>query len=641
MIKIIKAPFSFVGAYFNKSISLLVMSSLIIVMLVPLGFLATSLTQGSWASVQQGILEKHRFLAKNLESTVNLFFKGQQQSLKPLSAELALVESTDAKRIQELLEEHLEPNEHIVVMTYIPEGSTTSQVAIAQQFKKLTDIKLAYSDGSKAKALATYDNYYTRNSISPAFKSTISDQPVILLKQKVVDKYMGKKGVLLVEFSLKFFSQLCAKISFGEFGGCTILDQSQQVVASPNEDWQENIHKLSGSEMALALKKSIASKDENSDIIYFESPYLDTEMVAGVSHINNPAWSIFISQPTSKLGFQVKKVIKTVSKWLAFGILISLIIAHFLTQKITAPINELAVKAREARIRSGTFTSLGKAPDSAPLEIRQMYAAISALIQKLSASSNKVKKMNYSLEKDIQKATAKLTATNKYLYTISTKDHLTKIANRRYFEIKMEKILLQASNERIGVILIDVDKFKFINDEYGHDAGDLALKHISKILHESAKGIGLPARLGGDEFVVYIKNPTQQALFEYAEKLRQTVQNSPIIWHKNTIKLSLSIGGADYDIDGVITLDQLLKYADEAMFIAKENGRNHVAIYGDTLPRPREDEESAQIGYEHQKTHRDVEAPQGADLEMNVVENKVAESNVVENNGIIEFSAES
>jgi len=126
--------------------------------------------------------------------------------------------------------------------------------------------------------------------------------------------------------------------------------------------------------------------------------------------------------------------------------------------------------------------------------------------------------------------------------------------------------------------------------------------------------------------VVYIKNPTQQALFEYAEKLRQTVQNSPIIWHKDTIKLSLSIGGADYDIDGVITLDQLLKYADEAMFIAKENGRNHVAIYGDTMPRPREDEENAQIGYEHQKTHRDVEATPSTDLE---------------NNGIIEFSAES
>ena len=641
MIKIIKAPFSFVGAYFNKSISLLVMSSLIIVMLVPLGFLATSLTQGSWVSVQQDILEKHRFLAKNLESTVNLFFKGQQQSLKSLSAELALIESMDVKRTQQLLEEYLEPNEHIVAMTYIPEGSTTSQVAIAQQFKKLTDIKLAYNDGSKAKSLATYDNYYTKNSISPVFKSTISDQPVILLKQKVVDKYMGKKGVLLIEFSLKFFSQLCAKISFGEFGGCTILDQNQQVVASPNEDWQEDMHKLAGSEMALALKKSIASKDEKSDIIYYESPYLDTEMVAGVSHINNPAWSIFISQPTSELGFQVKKVVKTVSQWLAFGILISLIIAHFLTRKITAPINELAVKAREARIRSETFTSLGKAPDSAPLEIRQMYAAISALIQKLSASSNKVKKMNYSLEKDIQKATAKLTATNKYLYTISTKDHLTKIANRRYFEMKMEKMLRQASKERIGIILIDVDKFKFINDEYGHDAGDLALKHISRILHESAKGFGLPARLGGDEFVVYIKNPTQQSLFEYAEKLRQTVQNSPIIWHKNTIKLSLSIGGADYDIDGVITLDQLLKYADEAMFIAKENGRNHVALYGDTMPRPREDEENAEVGYDNQKTHRDVEAPQVTDLEMNVVENKVAESNVIENNGIIEFSAES
>ena len=593
MIKIIKAPFSLVAGFFNKSISLLVMSSLVLVMLVPLAFLATSLTQGSWVSVQQDILEKHRFLAKNLESTVSLFFKTQQQSLKSLSAELALTEADNSKRIQQLLEQYVNPNEHIVAMTYMPKGSKVSQVVIAQQYKKLTDVKLDYNDGSKAKNLATYDTYYTKHSISPVFTSSISDQPVVLLKKAVLDSFMDKKGVLLVEYSTRYLSQLCSKISFGELGGCTILDQNQQVVASPNKDWREEIHKLAGSEMVSALKKLEATEGEeegSADIIYYNSPYLDTQMVAGVSHVGNPAWNIFISQPTSELGFQVKRVVKTVSQWLAFGILISLIIAHFLTQKITSPINELAVKAREARIRSKTFTSLGKAPDNAPLEIRQMYAAISALIQKLSESNHKIKKMNYNLEKDIQKATAKLTATNKYLYNISTQDHLTKIANRRFFEMKMEKLLSQACNERIGIILIDVDKFKFINDEYGHDAGDLALKHISKILHESAKGIGLPARLGGDEFVVYIKNPSQQELFEYAEKLRQTVQNSPIVWHKKTIKLSLSIGGVDYDIDGVITLDQLFKYADEAMYVSKENGRNHVALYGDTRPRPREDQ---------------------------------------------------
>ena len=603
MIKIITAPFSFVRNYFNKSVSLLVMTSLIIVMLVPLGFLATSLTQESWVSVQQDILEKHRFLAKNIESSTNLFFSTQQQSLKTLSNELARQEESDVTSIVTHLEEYIEPNEHIVAMTFIPEGQTTSHVAIAQQYKKLTDIKLAYDGGAKAKNLASYDNYYTKNVISPAFKSTISDQPVILLKQQVVDKYMNKKGVLLVEYSLKFFRDTCSKIRFGVNGHCVILDQKNQAIAHPNEEWQDESRSLAGSELVALIKEkadALQNSDEESraDIIYFESPHLNASMVAGLTQLKYPKWSILIPQPTSELGFQVKKVVTTVSRWLGFGILISLLIAHFLTQKITAPLNELAIKAREARIRSDTFTSLGKAPADAPLEIRQMYAAISALIQRLQSSNNQVKKMNYNLSNDIKKATAKLTATNKYLYTISTKDHLTKIANRRYFEMSMEKLLRQPNSERIGIILIDVDKFKFINDEYGHDAGDLALKHISKILHESAKGIGLPARLGGDEFVVYIKDPSQEELFAYAEKLRQTVQNSPIIWHKDTIKLSLSIGGSDYDIDGVITLDQLFKYADEAMYVAKENGRNHVALYGDTMPRPREDEPNIQVGSE-------------------------------------------
>jgi len=135
MIKIIKAPFSFIGNYFTKSISLLVMSSLVLVMLVPLGFLATSFTQGSWVSVQQDILEKHRFLAKNLESTVNLFFASQQQSLKPLSTTLSQLSPEDTKDIQKKLNEYIEPNEHIVAMIHSKKLSNLNLLKLSQIFK--------------------------------------------------------------------------------------------------------------------------------------------------------------------------------------------------------------------------------------------------------------------------------------------------------------------------------------------------------------------------------------------------------------------------------------------------------------------------------------------------------------------------
>jgi diguanylate cyclase (GGDEF)-like protein len=262
-----------------------------------------------------------------------------------------------------------------------------------------------------------------------------------------------------------------------------------------------------------------------------------------------------------------------------------------------------------------------------------MYAAISGLIQRLQNSNEQVKKMNYSLSNDIKKATAQLTEKNKYLYNLSTKDHLTKIANRRYFEMSMEKLLRQPSKERIGIILIDVDKFKFINDEYGHDAGDLALKHISRILHQTAKNLGLPARLGGDEFVIYIKDPSKKSLYYYAEDLRSIIADSPIIWQNKTINLSLSLGTVDHDIDGLITLDQLFKYADEAMYESKENGRNHVSQYnfdkssGSDMPTQSHDI----IASSESKPESQLE-PQ----EETIVEK--AEDSKQDDDGLIEFS---
>jgi len=268
----------------------------------------------------------------------------------------------------------------------------------------------------------------------------------------------------------------------------------------------------------------------------------------------------------------------TIFKWLVLGIVLALGVAYVLTQQITKPINSLVIKSQEADIRSDTF-NLGAIPKNSPLEICKLWSAISSLVSRLQESNKEVKKLNNSLSKDIEKATEKLRATNKYLYKISSNDHLTKIANRRYFEDSINKLLKMKVGERASIILIDVDKFKFINDEYGHEAGDLALKHIAKLMHKCTRKGDLPARLGGDEFIIYIRNCGPNSLAKIAENLRATVNNTPIMWGDQQIDLSLSIGTVNHVIDGKVTLDQLIKYADDAMYVSKENGRNNVSTY--------------------------------------------------------------
>ncbi len=285
-----------------------------------------------------------------------------------------------------------------------------------------------------------------------------------------------------------------------------------------------------------------------------------------------------IVQPESELVSPFKQVINTVLTWLAVGIIISLLVAYILAQQITKPLNSLVIKSKEIGTRSDNF-NLGKIPKNSPIEVSELWSALSALVSRLHKSNREVRKLNYSLSKDIEKATAKLRATNRYLYKISSNDHLTKIANRRFFEDSVNKIISNNGDESVGIIVIDVDKFKFINDEYGHEAGDLALKHIAAIMKESTRGKDIPARLGGDEFVVYINNCDDDVMLKIAENLRKKVQDQPIVWEGQSIPLSLSVGTVNCPAKMAKSLDQLLKFADEAMYESKEAGRNHVSSY--------------------------------------------------------------
>jgi len=98
-------------------------------------------------------------------------------------------------------------------------------------------------------------------------------------------------------------------------------------------------------------------------------------------------------------------------------------------------------------------------------------------------------------------------------------------------------------------------------------------------MRQCTRDVDLPARLGGDEFVIYINNCGPRALAKIAENLRKTVESTPIFWEGAKVNLSLSVGTVNCEINKKVTLAMLLKYADEAMYVSKEHGRNHVSAY--------------------------------------------------------------
>lgn len=158
-------------------------------------------------------------------------------------------------------------------------------------------------------------------------------------------------------------------------------------------------------------------------------------------------------------------------------------------------------------------------------------------------------------------------------------DYLTGLSNRRTLMTAGERRFANARDKPAGMALalIDIDHFKSINDRYGHDVGDLALKHVAAQLVSACREPELPARQGGEEFVVLFEGVDAAHAQAVGERLRRAVADTPFSSGELTLPLTVSIGvavrtAADHDFD------QLLRRADEALYAAKAGGRNRVEL---------------------------------------------------------------
>ncbi|MER2510198.1 PleD family two-component system response regulator [Amaricoccus sp.] len=161
-------------------------------------------------------------------------------------------------------------------------------------------------------------------------------------------------------------------------------------------------------------------------------------------------------------------------------------------------------------------------------------------------------------------------------------DPLTGIYNRRYASQHMIRVMERARETEgvFAVMMIDLDKFKSINDRFGHDAGDAVLREFSRRLQENIRGVDLVARFGGEEFFVAMPDVDMHAAAQAAERIRRAVEDAPVILPVGggEVHVTVSIGVAiatavDTDAEAII------KRADSALYASKEAGRNRVSFF--------------------------------------------------------------
>jgi diguanylate cyclase (GGDEF)-like protein len=184
---------------------------------------------------------------------------------------------------------------------------------------------------------------------------------------------------------------------------------------------------------------------------------------------------------------------------------------------------------------------------------------------------------------------------NEGLIHFAFTDHLTGLRSRGYFEQQLESEVKRSERKQVPFVLLmlDIDHFKRLNDNYGHHIGDQVLRQVGRILMKDMREVDTVARYGGEEFVIILPETTEQEGFAVAQRIRKAMEQADFIidspespFGSPKEKLSISIGLSVFG-SGIKMKRELVEFADAALYVAKRQGRNTVVRHCDMVAKQR------------------------------------------------------
>ena len=178
---------------------------------------------------------------------------------------------------------------------------------------------------------------------------------------------------------------------------------------------------------------------------------------------------------------------------------------------------------------------------------------------------------------------AAIAINNAQLLEMTTTDMMTRLKLKHYFyAILAEKLETIEASKSLSVLMFDIDDFKKVNDTYGHECGDIVLQQVASIIKTSVRSTDLAARYGGEEFVVILSDADISGASVIAERVRSRVENMDVIHNGQSIKVTISIGVAEY-IHGNENAKELVNRSDIALYASKRSGKNKYSISKENL----------------------------------------------------------
>lgn len=304
-----------------------------------------------------------------------------------------------------------------------------------------------------------------------------------------------------------------------------------------------------------------------------EDDYLTSAVAVPTPSNSGLAWYIVVRQPLD-IALEPARIL--FYNLLVLGVIAAVgfgLVAYYLALSMSRPIEQLA---RSAKLVQDQQPGAQFPQEHAVLEIAQLGRSISGMTESLLGKERELQEANASLEATVALRTAALTQANAELLQLATHDALTGVYNRRRLDEKLAECsqLFQRTGRPFGMLLIDADHFKRVNDSYGHAVGDEVLQRLAGLIQGNIRSTDFLARYGGEEFAVLLPEvEAAQSPAVIAEKIRAAVAGA-IFATVGQVTVSIGVGVTEPgDGDSMA----LIRRADQQLYQAKSLGRNKVA----------------------------------------------------------------
>ncbi|HEY9321922.1 MAG TPA: sensor domain-containing diguanylate cyclase [Achromobacter sp.] len=480
-------------------------------------------------------LEVNRAYASKLASTTDTFLSDVRRYLAYSADVLADMESRPGLMAEETRRQQGQLGHFNSSVIVSPAGKV---IAVSSAYPELLGQQLT-SDASETAIR-------TKQPIISEPYQTATGRWLILYSYPIFSRdyrYLGYIAGTLYLHEDNALDRLLGHHFYRDDSSLYVMDRNGTLIYHP--DRSQLGHKAPDDEVFAAARRGETGEQRFTDS-------QGRDMLAGYAPVPSTGWSLIAQRPVASTLQPLSDLVMATAANALPLLLLSVVLIWLMSRWIARPLGELASIARHMQD-----------PDSAARirGVRSWYFEAAqlkrALLTGLASIHHKIR--------DLRRET--------------TTDTLTGLLNRRGLDEALA--ILQADESPVALMVIDIDHFKRINDRYGHTAGDQALQALATLMSEGSRSGDTLARSGGEEFVILMPGVSLTAAVSAAERLRQRLASQPAPGAMGS-PITVSVGVARYPDHGV-SLNAVFQRADQALYYAKNNGRNAVCVADDDV----------------------------------------------------------